>query len=268
MTIPVSAIIVTKNEQAKLPRCLEALHGFDEIIVVDSQSQDRTVAVAKDAGFEAVNFIWNKQYPKKRQWCLDNVPLKHDWVFFVDADEIVTDQLKAEISNLFAHAPDAAGYFVRGWHSVNGKVLRHGLQNNKIALFDRRKMEFPVVDDLDIPGMGEIEGHYQPVLKAGFTSEEIGQVKEGLIHDAIDDERAWLFRHQKYARWEMGMNAKDAWPIDPKPLRNRVKNFLRRNKFRPQLMFLVSFIFLLGFLDGNEGLKFAHRKMQYYKLIQ
>lgn len=268
MTIPVSVIICTKNEEKKLKKCLDALKGFDQVIVVDSQSQDQTQSVAKTENAELIEFVWNKQYPKKRQWCLDHLELKHDWILFIDADEFVTLELIEELETLFMQSPECAGYFVRGCHLFNGKLLKYGLQNNKLVLFDRRKIEFPVIDDLDIPGMGEMEGHYQPVLKPEFAHEKIGQLKSFLIHDALDDERAWIFRHQKYARWESGMNAKNAWPADPKPFRNAAKTMLRNSKFRPQLMFFISYVLMLGFLDGIRGFKFAQRKKQYYALIK
>lgn len=268
MKIPVSVIIAIKNEEKKIKECLEHLSEFDQVIVVDSQSRDKSVALSKEANCEIVDFAWNGQYPKKRQWCLDNLNLSHDWILFIDADEVVTPHFVEEIRKLFQETPSCCGYFVKASYVMNGKVLRFGLQNNKLVLFDRTKLEFPVIDDLDIPGMGEMEGHYQPVLKAGFEKEQIGQIKSPVLHDALDDEHAWVFRHKKYARWEIGMNQKNAWPKDPKPLRNFLKHVLRRSKYRPQLMFLISYVGLLGFLDGNKGLKFAIKKKQYYSLIQ
>jgi hypothetical protein len=90
-----------------------------------------------------------------------------------------------------------AGYFVRGQYIMNGKPLRFGLKNNKLALFNRRAIHFPIVDDLAIPGMGEIEGHYQPVLKDEYFDYQIGQIKMPLLHDACDDREAWHARHLK-----------------------------------------------------------------------
>lgn len=267
MTIPVSVLVVTKNEEKNIAACLAALGDFDEIIVIDSKSQDKTVEIALSHGAQIVNFIWNGAYPKKRQYCLDTLNLKHDWVFFVDADEIISYELIKEIKALFLNPPNGAGYFIKGRHSLDGKMLKYGLQNNKLTLFDKTKIEFPVIDDLDIPGMGEMEGHYQPVLKSEYPHEELGQLKSPLYHSAMEDPRAWIFRHQKYARWESGMNRKDAWPEDPKPFRNRVKKFLRRNKQRPQIMFFISYVLLLGLLDGRQGFEFARRKKTYYALI-
>lgn len=266
VTIPVSAIVVTKNEAKRIESCLEALKGFAEVLVVDSESADATQELARKSGAGVVCFKWNGQYPKKRQWILDNVSLKYDWAFFVDADEIVTPELVREIRDLFSSGqPPYAGYFVTGRYLVDGQVLRFGMPNRKIALFDKIKMEFPVVDDLDIPGMGEIEGHYQPVLKNPCF--RIGYMKNFLIHDAFGDERAWRFRHEKYARWEAGMNRKGAWPADPVLWRDGVKRVFRVLRFRAELMFLLGYILKMGFFDGKYGKKLAVSKYKYYKLI-
>lgn len=267
MKIPVSVIVVTKNEEKSILPCLNSLQGFDEIIVVDSASQDRTSQIAHDSGVPVIQFKWNGHYPKKRQWCLDQLPLKHDWVLFIDADERMTETLKHEISATVTSSTDAAGYFIQGRHVLNGKLLKHGLHNNKIALLNRRLMEFPIVDDLDIPGMGEIEGHYQPVLKNGFEEKPILRLKGPLLHLSMEDPRAWIFRHQKYARWERGMNEKNSWPKDPVSWREKLKSFLRKSRRRPQIIFFISYVLCLGFLDGKEGLTYARHKREYYRLI-
>jgi glycosyltransferase involved in cell wall biosynthesis len=261
--IPVTVIVATRNEAARIEKCLRPLQDFAEIIVVDSGSRDRTKEIA--AGFaKVVDFAWDGRYPKKRQWCLESLQLLHDWVFFVDADEIVTPALVEEIRNLDFRK---AGYFVRGLYVVDGVPLKFGLTNNKLALMDGRKMEFPVVDDLGLPGMGEIEGHYQPVLKKEYSHEKIGQLKHGLLHDACDDEGAWLARHERYAVWEREMNRRKAWPGDVKRSRVLAKIIFRAMPFRPAVAFLHCYVVKLGFLDGRRGFRFARSRYRYYKMI-
>lgn len=250
----ISVIIVTKNEERRLDKCLKALCDFDHIVVVDSKSADKTQEIAKAFGAEVVNFIWNGQYPKKRQWVLDNLQLR-DWVLFIDADEIMTPALAEEI---FTLRKDAAGYFIRGQYVYKGRMLRFGLRNNKLALINRHKMMFPVVDDLNLPGMGEIEGHYQPVLKDVGS---IGQLQSALIHEAYDQD--WLARHERYAAWGRGMNAKRAWPDDFR----FIKRVFRTLPFKPFIAFLHSYILKLGFLDGIAGLQFALSRARYYTMI-
>lgn len=264
MTIPVSVIVVTKNEECALPECLEALGRFDDVRVVDSNSSDKTCAVAEKYGARVENFSWNGSYPKKRQWCLDHLNLKYSYVFFVDADEVVPSALVDEIARL---EWGKAGYFVSGCYVFEGRVLKHGLRNNKLALFDRGKIEFPVVDDLDIDGMGEIEGHYQPVLKPEYAREKIGQLHTPLLHAAYQNAQDWEGRHYRYARWEAGMNVRGAWPVDPKPWRQFLKTVFRVMPYRNIAAFLHCYIFKLGLLDGFAGYRFACSRARYYQMI-
>jgi glycosyltransferase involved in cell wall biosynthesis len=267
LKIPVSVIIATRNEEKNIARCLRALEGFDEIIVVDSASTDKTCEIAQEMGTRVEQFVWDGKYPKKRQWILNNLKLSHDWVFWVDADEEVTSALKSELKTLFLNNVHNAGYFIRGRYVWRGEELHHGMMNNKIALIHKHKMEFPVVDDLHIEGMGEMEGHYQPVLKQGFSAARIGQVTEPLLHHAYDDEAAWEKRHERYARWEAEMTRKKSWPVDPVPWRERAKCLIRTSIFRPWIMFGYSYIWKLGFLDGVAGFEFARSRMRYCRMI-
>ena len=259
--IPISVIVVTKNEETRIAKCLDSLQNFDEIIVVDSGSSDKTKEISNTYGVRVFDFKWNKQYPKKRQWCLDNLDIKHDYVFFVDADEIVTPELAQDMRELdFLKA----GYFIKGQYIMDGKPLKYGLQNNKLCLINRHKFEFPVIDDLNIEGMDEIEGHYQPVPKKTYSQEKIGQLNNALIHDAFDN---WEERHQKYAKWESEINKRDAWPKDPSPPREFMKRTFRVLPIRGIIAFIHSYIFKFGFLDGARGLKFANMRRRYYKKI-
>lgn len=262
--IPISVIIVTKNEAQRIAATLSALSGFEDIWVVDSKSRDATRDIAFQQGAQVVNYTWDGQYPKKRQWVLENCSLKYERIFFVDADEIVTPDLVSEIASLDWQC---AGYFIKGRYMSGGKILRYGLHNNKLCLFDRRKIEFPVVDDLDLEGMGEIEGHYQPMLKAGHEREAIGQLLTPILHDALDDMQSWRTRHLRYAKWEAGMNKKNTWPRDPKVLRQILKIIFRGMPFRDLVAFIHCYVFALGFLDGRAGYEFAKRRGAYYRMI-
>ncbi len=266
-TIPLSVIVATRNEQEAIGPCLSALERFDEIVVVDSGSTDQTASISEALGAQVVPFVWDGRYPKKRQWCLDTLTLRHDWVFFVDADEIVPAALTDEIAALFAPgSPPQPAYFVEGLYVWRGKTLRHGLRNAKIALFDRRSMRFPVVDDLAFPGMGEMEGHYQPVPKTPGSA-HIGRLRTPLLHHACPDRAAWDARHARYALWEAEMTTRGAWPPDPVPFRNHLKRLFRFLPRRDIVAFIHSFVWKKGFLDGAAGLDFALARAAYYRAI-
>ncbi len=267
--IPLSVIVVTKNEEHRIERCLDALQAFAEVVVVDSASTDKTASIVKTRDVRFVNFEWGGAHPKKRAWCLEILDLAHDWVFFVDADEIITPQLSTEIRALDLEVNDTkAGYFIKGRYIFDNKTLKFGLQNNKLALLNRRKIEFPRVDDLDISGMGELEGHYQPVLKHEFMHEKIGQLKRPLLHNAYDNPEDWQARHKRYAAWEREMDRRGIWPDDISAVRRFSKRLFKALPFRGMAAFLHCYVWKLGLFDGRAGFYFACSRKQYYDLIK
>ena len=95
--IPVSAVVIAYNDEPNMRACLESITWADEIIVVDSHSTDATCSIATSMGAKVVNFAWNGQYPKKKQWCLEQLPFSHRVVLYVDADEEMTPELAEDI---------------------------------------------------------------------------------------------------------------------------------------------------------------------------
>lgn len=266
--IPISVLITTKNEEKNILRCLKSCEGFAESIVIDSHSEDKTVKIARDFGARTELYKWDGRYPKKRQWCLDNLTIAHDWVFWLDADEVLSTEIIDEIKRVFKNPPPESGFFIRGQYVWKAQKLKFGMANNKIALFNCRKMEFPIIDDLDIEGMGEIEGHYQPVLKQGHKNAQIGQIKASLLHYAYEDEAAWEARHKRYAHWEAEMTKHGTLPEDPVPWRETLKKAIRTSSLRPHIIFFYSFIWKKGFLDGKAGLDFAKSRYRYCRMIR
>ncbi len=260
--IPVTVIVVTKNEGDNIAHCLLPLiPNFQRVIVLDSASTDDTMACAKSMGADFVPFAWNEKYPKKRQWALENLFGLGDWIMFIDADEVVTPGLIREMRLLFARGNLADGYFVRGRYVWMGRRLRYGMTNNKLCLFRRDKFVFPRVNDLDIPGMGEIEGHYQPIPID--SDARIGQLEHAVIHHNHKGRGEWDRRHARYAEWEARMIARKAFPPDPIAWREEVKQLTRASILRPALVFAWSYIVKLGFLDGVPGFDYALSRAGY-----
>src|SRR5580698_5343846 len=109
-SVPVSVIVPVKNEANNLRRCLPALAWADEIFVVDSRSSDETADVAEALGATVVQFHFNGTYPKKKNWALENLPFRNEWIMIVDADEVVLPALAAEVASRIAR-DEADGYF-------------------------------------------------------------------------------------------------------------------------------------------------------------
>src|SRR5262252_9137427 len=108
MTAPVSALVPTLNEEVNLAECLASLGWVDEIFVVDSFSSDRTIEVARAGGANVVQHAF-ESYSRQKNWALDTLPFRNDWVLIVDADERVTRELRREIEGLFLGAPACDG---------------------------------------------------------------------------------------------------------------------------------------------------------------
>ncbi|CAO3445057.1 Glycosyl transferase, family 2? [Azospirillum argentinense] len=260
--IPVSVVVMTRNEAVNLPHCLSALDRFAERFVVDSGSTDGTPAIAAAAGARVVPFQWDGRYPKKKQWCLDQLPFGRDWVLFVDADERLGAALVEEIAALMATGPRHAGYFIDGRPVFLGRRLRYGAGNRKLALFDRRKACFPPAPDLDVATMWEVEGHYQPVI-AGT----VGRLRHSLDHADDKPVAAWFERHARYADWEAALRS-DGRMRELIGLeigaRRWLKSGFNRLPARPLLAFLYGYVLRLGFLDGGPGLQHALARSFYY----
>ena len=91
-----SVIVPIRNEAKNLPRCLGSIAWADEIFVVDSQSSDGSEQIAMGLGAKVVQFEFNGTWPKKKNWALENLPLRNEWVFILDADEVLPNEAEAE----------------------------------------------------------------------------------------------------------------------------------------------------------------------------
>ncbi|TWA60682.1 glycosyltransferase involved in cell wall biosynthesis [Azospirillum brasilense] len=260
--IPVSVVVMTRNEAVNLPHCLPALARFAERFVVDSGSSDGTPDIAAAAGARVVPFQWDGRYPKKKQWCLDRLPFSQDWVLFVDADERLGGALVEEIAALMAAGPRHAGYFIDGRPVFLGRRLRFGAGNRKLALFDRRRASFPPAPDLDVATMWEVEGHYQPVIAGS-----VGRLRHSLDHADDKPVAAWFERHARYADWEAALRSDGRMTgliARESGVRRWMKIGLNRLPARPLLVFLYGYVVRLGFLDGGPGLQHALARAFYY----
>ncbi|WP_448189807.1 glycosyltransferase family 2 protein [Azospirillum sp. sgz301742] len=260
--IPVSVVVMTRDEAVNLPACLAELRRFAQVFVVDSASSDATPEIAAAWGATIVPFRWNGGYPKKKQWCLDHLPFAWDWVLYVDADERLTPALVDELAALMARGPACAAYAVEGRPVFLGRPLRFGARNAKLALLDRRRARFPEVPDLDVASMWEVEGHYQPVVDG-----PVGRLRAPLRHADDKPLSAWFDRHNRYSDWEAALRADGRMAALiglESGRRRRLKRLLHALPLRPLAVFLHGYVLKLGFLDGAAGLHHALARAFYY----
>jgi glycosyltransferase involved in cell wall biosynthesis len=264
--IPVSVIIMTKDEEENIGKCLSSVEQFGEVFVVDSGSTDSTCAIAEKWGAIVVQFHWNGKYPKKKQWCLENLPFTYDWVLYVDADEEVGAELAQEIGKIMEILPEHVGYFAGYDTYFLGKILNHGHKIYKLILLNRHRAYFPPYDDLHVEQMWEVEGHYQPNI-SGST----GTLKNHMKHN--DTRRLFYYfaRHNRYSDWEAYVRTSgDIIRSDePQPgIRFFLKRAFRAVPLKGLVAFIHSYIIHFGFLDGGIGFHYAMARAFYYWQIE
>lgn len=259
--LPITVLVQTKNEEIGIASCLAGLNEFDEVIVVDSESTDRTVEITKSLGFSVRNFKWNGEYPKKKQWQLDNVPARNDWILFIDADEVPSAGLIEDLRMRRGELSDGlvSAYDIPLEYVFAGRTLRHGHKVVKRALVRRGKVQFPEIEDLDAPGMGELEGHYQPSVVG-----RIELLSARIRHDDQDPVRTWFDRHNRYSDWEAYLRTNPKVKRAAAERRTLQGRIFDRVPFKPLVFFLYSYVVKQGFLDGRAGFDYAFALSTYY----
>lgn len=259
----VSAVVFTKNEIANLDECLNCLIDFSEIIVVDSYSTDGTQDRARLLGARIVDFNWNGQYPKKRQWSLDSIDFSNNWILFVDADERVTVDLVREIRTFLDLKLNYSAGSIPLDYYFAGKRLMHGQKVRKTSLLRINQAIFNEVDDLKAVGMGELEGHYQPTIH-GKTK----NFKSSIVHNDNDSISTWMVRHVNYAKWEAHLLLNKSAKDSVNSAKGKWQSMFHKLPFRPLAFFIYSYFLRFGFLDGRAGFDYAFAKSWYYWLSE
>jgi glycosyltransferase involved in cell wall biosynthesis len=269
--IPVSVLIPAKNEETNLPACLESVKRADEVFVVDSQSSDRSVEIAKTYDANVVQFYFNGRWPKKKNWSLDNLPFRNDWVLIVDCDERISPELWDEIA-LAIQTSSYEGYYLNRKVFFLGKWIRYGgkYPDWNLRLFKHKKGRYENLSTEEIRNTGDNEVHEHVILDG-----KVGYLKNDMLHIDFRDLYHWLERHNRYSNWEARvylnlLNGKDdSGTIGANLFGDAVqrKRFLKtlwvRLPFKPTLRFILFYFIRLGFLDGKAGYIYGRLLSQY-----
>ena len=262
--LPISVLIQTKNEALGIADCIHSMSDFDEVIVADSCSTDDTQKIAAECGAKVINFDWNGAYPKKKQWMIEQGGARNDWLLIMDADERVTPEMLAELHARLEEMKHGTygAYEIPIAYVFNGRELKHGHKVYKRTLLDRRRTTYPAVDDLGAPGMGELEGHYQPVIDG-----EIGRFEGAIYHDDQDPIRSWFDRHNRYSDWEAYLVTHPEVRAQVDSLRTGGGQKFAKVPFKPLAFFVYDYVVRQGFRDGRAGFNYAFALSWYYWLI-
>ena len=131
----VSILILTLNEEANLPECLQSVKWSDDIVVLDSFSSDGTVKIAEEMGARVVQRRFDN-WSAHQNWALEQIPFKYPWVFYLDADERMTPQLAQEIDEIAENPKRSEVAFYCGRRNMfMGKWIKHAMPPGNIMRF-------------------------------------------------------------------------------------------------------------------------------------
>ena len=261
----ITAIILTKNEERNIRNCIESIQGLaDRIVVVDSGSTDKTTEIARELGAEIYTheFI---HYAAQFNWALDNTDIRTKWVYRIDADEIVPDDLREEIRIECArHAEDSVnGFLMKHKLFFLGKYLKHGgtYPFIKMTVF---KPEYGRFDDR---AMGE-----HVILSKGTYI----TLKNDCLHHDFKDLTQFIEKHNSYATREVSDYLKENAAESENGLYSQARHsrkmrsgfYYRLPMFlRAKLYYMYRYYFRMGFLDGKQGKIYAMLQAYMYRFI-
>lgn len=253
----IAAIILTKNEEKHIARCINSLKGIcNEVFVIDSFSADRTCEIAEELGAKVYKNPW-KNYATQFNYGVYQCPIQSEWIWRIDADEFLEGNIGIAVKNVLSNCPaDVNGVYVRKRIDFMGKPLLHGGWYPSYHLKIFRK------------GHGDCENRWMDEHIRIFDGTTI-TIEEGNQVDAnLNDLTWWTEKHNGYATretvdmlmMEYGMDAK-AQEVTPKffGTEEQRKRWLKIKYIktplfiRPFINFFLRYILKRGFLDGKEG---------------
>jgi len=258
----ISVVVLTHNEAINIERCLASVAWSDDVLVVDSGSTDGTQGMAQKMGARLMFRPWDN-FASQRNFALEHGSLKYRWVLHLDADEVVTPELRDEMLAIARETDGLPGY------RVASRLMLMDTWLKRSGMYPTYQVRFGTREGLRF----KMAGHGQ---REDLPPARVGTLKGDLIHynfsKGIPD---WLSRHEKYARDEAhaalrGGTAKwsDVFKAPDEVERRRVlKELSRRLPMRPVARFVYVYILRRGFLDGRAGLRYALLMARYQRAI-
>ena len=264
-SLDLTIAIPIKNEAKLLQGCLDAI-GKDfanKIVIIDSGSTDDSLDIANKNNIEVIQFNWDGQFPKKRNWFLQNYTPQTKWILFLDADEYLTDDFKNEI-RLNLKNSNKVGYWLTYSRYFLGKKLKGGYPLLKLALFQVGAGEYEKIEENNWSQF-DMEIHEHPILN-GST----GKIKSEIDHLDFRSISHYISKHNEYASWEAqrilkSLNDKNisaTWTW-----KQKLKYKLMLTPFIGPLYFLGNYFLLAGFRDGSRGFAFSILKAAYFTQV-
>ncbi len=216
-----------------------------------------------------MQFDFNGTWPKKKNWALENLPFRHEWVFILDADEVLPPAAEAEFRRIVTDPhPTCSGYWINRRFMFMGRWLRHAYYPNwNLRLFRHRLGRYEKLTGADTAS-GDNEVHEHVVVQG-----ETGRLQAEMDHYAFPSMEVFIEKHNRYSNWEARvaldrhlLGSDRSLQLSAVGWRRRLKTLAQRLPFRPTLRFLYVYLGQRGFLDGREGYYFA-RLHAFYEFL-
>jgi glycosyltransferase involved in cell wall biosynthesis len=254
-TARVSVIIITLNEQENIEQCLTSIAGWsDDIHIVDSHSTDNTVLIARHFRCN-IHKVEPGHWANIRQWALSHLPLKYEWIAFIDADEWLTPELKNEITEKIGSNTRKNGFSAH---------LRLVFLNRQLKYGERYFRKLVLLRSGTVRYVSDGDAEHR------FIKGQIGELRNDLMHQDLKPFAVWVDKHNR-----ISLRAAQRYLEEKKLPDEAVTN--RRNLrklwdklplgLRPFFMFFYVYILRLGFLDGVEGLIYYLHHAFWYELL-
>lgn len=270
--IPVTALVTTRNEEANVERCLASVHGFvDQIFVLDSESADRTVEIARRYAEEVRNLAYDhgRIIPWIFQWGLDNLPIRNEWVLILEADQAVPPLLRRELTELFSRPSIGHdGFYIRRRQIFRGRPIRFGGYGGKhlLKLFRRSISSLdPAEQDTRVYVRGSVGRLAAPLEEWNRKEDSIQFYLEKHLRYAEAFAREELARRRGEIAWKG--EARLAGHSDQRVLWRKSVYYRMPLYVRPALYFFYRYVLLLGVLDGKTGFVFHFLQAFWFRLV-
>lgn len=259
MKINLTVIVPTKNDLDNLEKCISKLTKFSQVIIVDSDENSLTKRLVENFNFHYVVFNWDGQFPKKRNWVLENIDIKNEWVLFLDSDEFINEDFINEIQFTLTNNSIYDAYILNYTNYFLGKELRFGEKMRKIALI-KKHLRYERYDNLDTSGF-DMEIHEHPI---GYLS--LGMIKSNIFHQDFKGLSHYLHKHNLYSDWEAS-RLHSKLDFNNLTQKQHIKYKLLKSPFGCIIYFFYFYFLKFGFLDGFRGFAFISLKAYYFYII-
>ncbi|MBN1354212.1 MAG: glycosyltransferase family 2 protein [Candidatus Omnitrophica bacterium] len=229
----ISAVLITKNEERNIKRCLDSLHGWvDEIVVIDGESTDRTREIALTYGARVVIHPFTGDFGMERN--IGNDSATSEWILALDADEVIPEKTREKIEHILRTGAEFDAYNVPRLQYFLGRPLLHGGRYHSIVNFFRK-------------GKARFDGKVHHLV---HVNGKTGQFNYPIEHHPFQTVSEFVQKQDRYTRYE-------ALEILEKFGDSRLREVRHNLTMKPIKMFIKSYFKKKGFKDGLAGLIFC-----------